>query len=275
MPQRRGNELPITAMRRSGVSLRLGRALRIAELDAQAGCNGLAGCSPSLCNRESIGRLAGYAISALNPLAPTSMLVRPPPTKMACPIDAAANPMAAWPSRTRIQVSGSASSAQLEPSGSSTRSRTKCWLATRTVRVGGEAGRIAGRSKRPRMGNGDAIVFVQFALPAIVEQAECRVAALLNFGEHDAGADGVDGAGRDVDDIAFRNRPPVNQFGDRTVLDRRTQLLWRYLVLQSSADLRVRLRPKGCTMPRSCRSAFPSRARKCRPDEPGSTMVRW
>ena len=90
---------------------------------------------------------------------------------------------------------------------------------------------MAGRSKRPWMGNGDPVVFVQFALPAIVEQAECRVAALLNFCEHDAGADGVDGAGRDVDDITFGNRSPVNEFGDRTVLDRRTQLLRRYLVL--------------------------------------------
>src|ERR1700712_4087273 len=96
---------------------------------------------------------------------------------------------------------------------------------------GGEARRIALRTKRPRVGNGDPVVFMQFALPAIVEQAECRVAVLLNFSQYDAGADGVDGAGRDVDDVAFRDRAPVHQFGDRTVLDRRAQLLWRYLVL--------------------------------------------
>ena len=142
----------------------------------------------------------------VNPSSPTSMLARPPSTKMASPIDAAANPIAAWPSRTSIQVSGSASSAQLEPSGSSTRSRTKCGLATRTVRSAVRRRRMAWRSQRPRMRNGDPVVFVQFALPAIVEQAECRVAALLNFGEHDAGADGVDGAGRDVDDVAFARR---------------------------------------------------------------------
>ena len=107
--------------------------------------------------------------------------------------------------------------------------------------VRGKARRMAWRSKRPWMGNRDAVVFVQFALPAIVEQAECRVAVLLNFGQHDAGADGVDGAGRNVDDVAFGNRSPLNEFGNRTVLDRCTQLLRRYLVLQSSADLRVGL----------------------------------
>src|ERR1700719_3630879 len=94
-----------------------------------------------------------------------------------------------------------------------------------------EAGRIAGRWKRPRMGNRDAVVFVQLALPSKVEQAECRVATLLNFSQNDAGADGVDGAGRDVDRVAFSDRAPVDQFDDRAVLDRSTQLLWRYAVL--------------------------------------------
>src|SRR5882757_5148384 len=97
--------------------------------------------------------------------------------------------------------------------------------------VRGKDRRNAARSKRPWVGNGDPVVFVQFALPAIVEQAECRVAALLDFCEHDAGADGVDGSGRDVDDVALDSRSPANEFSDRTVLDRRAQLLWRYLVL--------------------------------------------
>src|ERR1700722_12640187 len=83
-----------------------------------------------------------------------------------------------------------------------------------------EGGRIAARWKRPRVGNRDAVVLVQFALPSKVEQAECRVATLLNFGKHDTGADGVDGTGRDGDHGAFRDWPPVNELGDRTVLDR-------------------------------------------------------
>ena len=48
---------------------------------------------------------------------------------------------------------------------------------------------------RPGIGNGYGVVFMQIALPAIVEQAECRVATLLDFGKHDPGAYGVDGAG--------------------------------------------------------------------------------
>ena len=90
---------------------------------------------------------------------------------------------------------------------------------------------MARRSKRPWVGNSDPVVFVQFALPAIVEQAKCRWPLLLNLGQHDAGADGVDGTGRDVDDVTSGNRSPLNEFGNRTVLDRRPQLLRRYLVL--------------------------------------------
>src|SRR5258708_18323706 len=97
--------------------------------------------------------------------------------------------------------------------------------------VCGKDRRNAARSKRPWVGNGDPVVFVQFALPAIVEQAECRVAALLDFCEHDAGADGVDGAGRHVDDVALDNRTPAYEISGLTVLDRRGQFLWRYLLL--------------------------------------------
>src|SRR5206468_11749490 len=48
-----------------------------------------------------------------------------------------------------------------------------------------QTGGAIGRSKRPGVGNGYAIVLMQFAPPAVVEQPECRVAVLLNFGEHD------------------------------------------------------------------------------------------
>src|SRR5665647_1347384 len=80
---------------------------------------------------------------------------------------------------------------------------------------------------------------MQFAPPAIVEQAECRVAALLNLGEYDAGADGVDRAGRDEDDVAFGDGAPLGEMGDRAVPDRRAQLLRREAVLQSERDSRA------------------------------------
>src|SRR6266536_190386 len=105
-----------------------------------------------------------------------------------------------------------------------------------------EAGRIGWGSKRPRVGNGYAIVDVQFTVSVIVEQTERGVAALLNFGQHDAGAESVDGAGRDEDDITFRDWTPLNQFNDRAVRDRRPQFLWRYPALQTNGNLRARFR---------------------------------
>jgi len=68
---------------------------------------------------------------------------------------------------------------------------------------GGETSWRALNSNRPGIGNRDGAVFVQFALPAVIEQPEGRVAALLNLGQHDAGADGVDRAGRNEDDVAL------------------------------------------------------------------------
>jgi len=67
----------------------------------------------------------------------------------------------------------------------------------------GEPSRASLSLERPGIGNGDGAVFVQLAVPAMVEQTESCVAVLLNLGEHDTGADGVDCAGRDKDDVAF------------------------------------------------------------------------
>ena len=105
----------------------------------------------------------------------------------------------------------------------------------------GEAAWTGLDSNRPGIGNSDGVVFVQFALPAIVEQAECRVAALLNFGKHDTGADGVDRAGRDVDDVAFHDRTPLHQFGDRAVPDRARNSCGVRCRFNPSATSRARL----------------------------------
>ena len=63
---------------------------------------------------------------------------------------------------------------------------------------------------------------------------------LLNFGKHDAGAQSVDRAGGNEDDIALRNRTPLNQLDDRAVPDGRPQFLRRDPMLQADADLGVR-----------------------------------
>src|SRR3982074_2016239 len=89
-------------------------------------------------------------------------------------------------------------------------------------------------------GSGDGNVRVQLTLPAIVEQPERRVAALLNLGKHDARAYGVDCAGRDEDDVVLSDRAPLSQTGDRTVFDRRAQFSWREMPFQSNGNPRVR-----------------------------------
>src|SRR6185312_2290654 len=105
-----------------------------------------------------------------------------------------------------------------------------------------EAGRTGWKPNRVRVGNGDRIVYVQFAPSAIVEQAERGIAALLNFCQHNASAKSVDCARRDENDITFRNWTPLNQFDDRAVRDRHPQFLLRYPALQADADLRARFR---------------------------------
>jgi len=64
-----------------------------------------------------------------------------------------------------------------------------------------------------------ALALATIALPAMIEKAKRRVASLLDFGEHQSRANGVDGAGRDEDDIVFPDRSPLNQVRDRAVFD--------------------------------------------------------
>ena len=104
----------------------------------------------------------------------------------------------------------------------------------------GEASWIGLDLNRPGVGNSDGAFFMQFALPAIVKQAECRVAALLNLGEYDTGANGVDRSGGDEDDVAFRDGTPLREVGNRAVPDRCAQCLWRESPLQSQRNPRAR-----------------------------------
>src|SRR5260370_14964953 len=64
-------------------------------------------------------------------------------------------------------------------------------------------------SNRPGIGNGDGAVFVQLALPAIVEQKEGRVPTLLNLGKHNARAYHLNCAGKYYDDVDFCHRGPL------------------------------------------------------------------
>src|ERR1700723_1356683 len=92
------------------------------------------------------------------------------------------------------------------------------------------------RLSRPGIRSSDGVVFVQRALPTIVEHAEGRVAVLLYLRQHDTATDGVDGSGRNEYGVAFRNRAPLNQIGNRAVPDRAAQFMGRDAVLQSNRN---------------------------------------
>ena len=74
---------------------------------------------------------------------------------------------------------------------------------------------------------------------SIVEQPERGVAVLLDFGENDAGADRVNGSGRNEDDVALMNRVPMHDVGDRAVRDGGSQLGGGARIIQSHRDLRA------------------------------------
>src|ERR1700742_1736058 len=94
------------------------------------------------------------------------------------------------------------------------------------VRIDGEGhSRVAqsfgGRlmSEGARRCDGDGIFDMQFPLSSIVKQSERSVTALLDFGENNAGADRVNGSGRNKNDVAFMDRMPMHDVGDCTVRD--------------------------------------------------------
>ena len=78
---------------------------------------------------------------------------------------------------------------------------------------------------------------MKLALAAVIEKAECRVAALLDLCNDEVGADRVDGAGRHGDDIARRHRLPRDEIRDRAVVDGLTQVLRRHLPVRAEGDL--------------------------------------
>ena len=60
-----------------------------------------------------------------------------------------------------------------------------------------------GASRRqPGIGDRDGVLNMQGPGSSMIEETVGRVAALLDLGDHEAGPDGVDGASRNIDDIA-------------------------------------------------------------------------
>src|SRR5438477_600655 len=108
------------------------------------------------------------------------------------------------------------------------RSPQSCQAASCPRLVTADQFRNGSTWRRAGVGGGYTFVLMQFAPPAVVEQAECRVTVLLNFGEHDAGAKRVDRSCGDEYDVAFRDRTPLHEVDDRAVPDRCAQFLRRH-----------------------------------------------
>jgi hypothetical protein len=168
------------------------------------------------------------------PVAPGCISVQSACAKTASPGARSNDPTRAPPLTTSSQVSRSASRRQAESAARSSLSNTKCALATSSVRasVGGLA-RTEGTGIRGR----DCLLGVKLTLPAVVEQAECRVAALLDLRDHESGADRVDRPGGHDYDVARRHGPPAHTIGYRAVFDGRPQLLRRETPIEPEGDL--------------------------------------
>ena len=83
-----------------------------------------------------------------------------------------------------------------------------------------------GTSRRPPgIGDRDGLFNVQRTRSSIIKETKGCVAALLDFGDHETGSDGVNGASRNIDDIATRNLSPSDPLGNRSVRDGLAELL--------------------------------------------------
>ena len=77
---------------------------------------------------------------------------------------------------------------------------------------------------------------MQLAITAKVEQSKGRVAALLNLGDYEAGADRVNGAGRDDNRFARVDNLAMHEIDNRAVDDGRAKLWQRKRLIESERD---------------------------------------
>ena len=94
------------------------------------------------------------------------------------------------------------------------------------VGIGDEQRSFVGEPVRPHLKLGrsgvrhrDRAFDVKLTLPAVIEQAERRVAALLDLCDDEARADRVNRSGGHGNDVARRHGPPHDKIRDRAVVD--------------------------------------------------------
>ena len=144
------------------------------------------------CSRSGRGLETAYATSARKPSVPASMSTLSASRKMPSLAQAASDPMRAVPASMNSQVSHGETSCHCDPDGSST-------PLEHEVRVACE--HCAHRCQPARRclwlgllcaGGGNRIFGLQLPSPAIIEESERCVAALLDFHDYKSGTDRVD-----------------------------------------------------------------------------------
>ena len=76
----------------------------------------------------------------------------------------------------------------------------------------------------------------------IIEETKGRVAPLLDFGDDETGSDGVNGARRNIDNIATSDFPPGDPLGDRSVGNGLAELFRSQPPVEAESNAGVRLR---------------------------------
>ena len=93
------------------------------------------------------------------------------------------------------------------------------WVGNKQPPFGGELVRMHFKISRPGVRHQDGVFDVELAMPARIEQAECGVAALLEFCNDEAGANRMNRSAGNENNIVCRHRMPHDQIGDRVVVD--------------------------------------------------------
>ena len=89
---------------------------------------------------------------------------------------------------------------------------------------------------RSGVGNRQCVLDMKFT-PAVIEQTKRRIAALLDFRNHEPCSNRVYGPGGHEDNVVWRYGTPHDKIRDRAVVDRLTQLLGSHPLFQAERQL--------------------------------------
>ena len=114
------------------------------------------------------------------------------------------------------------------------------WIGSKKPPLGGKLVRSRLKISRSGVRGQDGVFDVKLTIPTVIEQAERRVAPLLEFCDDEAGANRVNCRSRHENDVAYEHRSPRDEIGDRAVVDGLAQLLRRQTSIKSQGNLGLR-----------------------------------